>query len=272
MALNFLNDNIAVEVEKLCHKCKDLNETLHLNNTFEELKHGEGKEYTYNSLVFCLIDAVFSIGVNYKSVENTVKKYAKYYNLDLFEANEFDKHTINDFITNYENFNKMECSCNCELSFAKCVLQNLQRTSSKSGILKADACMKVAKKLRENNIFTIKDFREKNDDELNKIDDVIRNGVPGQSSGIMFSYLRMLAGDDNYCKPDRWIIRFLEENGLSDISKDNILIQKLFYDTCTKLREEGYIHLTPRYLDYQIWSYQRSKETPKKSKKKLKKG
>ena len=37
-----------------------------------------GKEYYYQSLPLCVIDAVFSIGVKYKSVQNVVARYCEY--------------------------------------------------------------------------------------------------------------------------------------------------------------------------------------------------
>jgi len=65
-------------------------------------------EYYYNSIVFCVIDAIYSIGANYSSTRNTVKRYADYYNLTQFRnygssPNSIDnEHTVSDFLVNIE--------------------------------------------------------------------------------------------------------------------------------------------------------------------------
>ena len=240
--------------ELFCHVCDDLSNDLQLNKTFQDLESG-GKEYTYNSLVFCVIDAVFSIGVKYKSVENTVKKYAEHYNLNLYDDKYFDTHTVSDFIKNNDSIS--ENSCSYEASMAKCVYNNQQRTSSRNGILKADACYQVAKTLNDNGINTLKDFQNLSLLQLHSLEKQIKK-IKGQSSGIMFSYLCMLAGDDNTCKPDRWIRRFLKDNGMAEIENNDEEIQELFRESCKRLRNK-YPNLTVRYLDYQIWAYQRAK-------------
>ena len=66
----------------------------------------------------------------------------------------------------------------------------------------------------------------------------------------------MLAGEENFIKPDRMVLRFIEScTGRS----------KLTIDEATKLVMEAYAtlaiefpSLTPRKLDREIWNYQRS--------------
>ena len=41
-------------------------------------------EYYYSCLPICIIDAVYSIGVTYKSVQNTVSRYADYFGIEKF--------------------------------------------------------------------------------------------------------------------------------------------------------------------------------------------
>ncbi len=57
------------EIKQLSDFCK---KTFNLN----ESKLSD--EYFYNSFSFCIIDAIFSIGVRYKSTQNTVKRYCDY--------------------------------------------------------------------------------------------------------------------------------------------------------------------------------------------------
>lgn len=246
------------DIKKFCDECIKRETELSLGGSFED-STSEGKEYTYNSIVFCLLDAVFSIGVNYKSVENTVNRYANYYDLDLYDESHFDEHKISDFIKNYEDFSAYN-NCECSPSFGKCILENKQNTSSKNGILKSEACYEIAKILRDEKIETLADIKpiiNKNDDKYYKLKEAICN-VKGQSSGIMFKYFCMLSGDENTCKPDRWIKDFLCEIKMDRIKDDNDEIIKLFQEACKELKTR-YPNITPRYLDYKIWSYQRNK-------------
>ena len=41
-----------------------------------------GREYYYNSLSLCVIDAVFSIGVRYESVRAVVRRYCQRFQID----------------------------------------------------------------------------------------------------------------------------------------------------------------------------------------------
>lgn len=231
--------------------CERVLESVNCEGTFSETV---GKEYSYNSLVFCLIDAVFSIGVKYTSVEKAVEHYANYYKLERFEPSHRDRHRIEDFITNYERFKKEKD--NPADSMAERVFNNRQKTSSRSGILKSEACYQVAIILRNNGINTLDDFQNLEPNDLEKLDKEIKK-VKGQSSGIMFSYFCMLAGSDDMCKPDRWIKRFLKNNNLESLEEDNEAIQELFKHACDKLKHD-YPEITVKYLDYQIWNYQKN--------------
>jgi len=42
------------------------------------------REYHYNSLSLCVIDAVFSIGVRYEGVRAVVRRYCEYFGLDQY--------------------------------------------------------------------------------------------------------------------------------------------------------------------------------------------
>lgn len=243
------------DLEIFCRECVKRENELALNKSFDNLESG-GKEYSYNSIFFCLIDAVFSIGVKYKSVENTVARYANYYNLDLYNDNFFDQHKLEDFINNYKSF--YNNSPAQDSSFAESVLKNRQRTSPKNGILKSEACYEIALKLYGFGINSLSDFRNLNINQICELEKIV-NTVKGQRSGIMFSYFCMLCGDENSCKPDRWIKRFLEEIGLEKIAKDNEKIQSLFQNASKKLKVY-YPNISTRYLDYQIWAYQKGKD------------
>lgn len=243
-------------VQKFCEECQKLKNDLKLDKTFSDLESG-GKEYFYNSLALCVIDAVFSMGARYKCAENAVENYVKYMGQNNFERK--DNHTITDFIKNCEPFKNDDFK-----NMAQEVFNNHQRTSSKNGILKAKACYEVAKKLKKSKVYTLQDFQNLSLEDTNALEQSVKE-VRGQSSGIMFSYLCMLAGDENICKPDRWIKRFLKDIGLTEIENDDKKIQELFCKACKQLKKD-YPSITPRYLDYQIWSYQRDKDKQKTKK------
>lgn len=224
----------------LANKCE---EVLDFDNPL-------GNEFHYSSLVFCVIDAVFSIGTHYSSTEKTVANYAYHFGLERYRTESLcSVHRISDFIKNYEQFGEPE-------SFAERVLHNRQRTSSTNGILKAEACYDVAKILQKHNIETIADFRSMSGETEKQVIAEIKQ-VKGQGSGVMIDYLFMLAGDENKFKPDRHLLSFV-----SDISGDNGEVSELI-ETTYRILKEKHSHLTVRQLDYLIWQYQRSADKKK---------
>ena len=92
----------------------------------------------YKSLPICILDAVFSIGVRYTSVVNVVNSYIGTFDLTISRTQTDEtEHTIRDFLTNVAKYDTVE-------DFSRNVLHNMQRTSSRNGILKAEACREVA--------------------------------------------------------------------------------------------------------------------------------
>ena len=87
------------------------------------------------------------------------------------------------------------------------VFKNKQRTSTKNGILKAEAVSLVAKVLVDS---TIENFSDTEDETktASAREGVVR--IPGQGSGISFDYFLMLAGRDEAVKSDRMIRGFVE--------------------------------------------------------------
>ena len=211
--------------------------------------NGDPFKNFYKSLPICILDAVFSIGVRYKSVTNTVNSYIDTFGLPkTCEVESSDEHTINSFLDNIGKYETIE-------AFAKDALHNMQRTSSQNGILKAEACRDVALVCKNHGINTLKDFREYADKK--SLDCDIR-AVKGQSSGIMLKYLYMLAGDESIVKPDRHVIRFIQENSDSPVKSQEEI--QLVMEQATSILRNTYPKLTVRYLDNLIWDYQRHKK------------
>ena len=83
----------------------------------------------YKSLPICILDAVFSIGVRYTSVVNVVNSYMATFDLTISRTQTDEtEHTIRDFLTNVAKYDTVE-------DFSKNVLHNMQRTSSRNGLV-----------------------------------------------------------------------------------------------------------------------------------------
>jgi len=210
------------------------------------------KEYSYSSITLCVIDAVWSLGVNYSAVENVVKKYCEFAKLGQFRA---DRHTlpprteqdsVSDLCERVERAGFEES--------AATIFCNRQRTSSRGGVLKAEAVYHFAKVLAERGVQHLQDAAAILESPA-EIEEQIRQ-IPGQHSGISFDYFLMLIGSEENVKPDRMIRRFLQEILGRDVEEADCL--SLVAGASRELKTR-YPHMTPRLLDYAIWSYQRER-------------
>ncbi len=205
-------------------------------------------EYYYNSLPFCLIDAIFSIGIRYTGVRKTVIHYCDHFGLDrlaspLTHSARKDDHRISDFLDNIGPYAASDYG-------AFDVYQSKCRTSTKGGMLKAQAVYEAAVILHNHHIETIHDINAMTDMTGLEADFC---AIRGQNSGISFSYLLMLSGDDSHMKIDRWLMRFCEKataskNYTTDDAENDLM-------TACRLLQKKYHSLTPRLLDHTIWNY-----------------
>ncbi len=226
------------DIQKIVSYCKS-------NLTFSNLSLVE--EYGYHNLPLCIIDAVFSIGVNYTSTENTVKRFCDYFSFTRLCEKELappsEQLSVTEFLQLHNGLTFPE--------MAEKVYQNKQRTSTRNGILKAEAVYLFAKVVQSFGVEYLQDVglilgNESFELKVAKI--------PGQSSGLSTRYFYMLAGDENFIKPDRMIRRFIYSAIQRDLSLDEC--QELLVAAHTELVKE-YPSLTPRSLDHQIWLCQR---------------
>ena len=209
--------------------------------------------YFYNSLTFCVIDSVFSIGVQYASVLNTVNNYAEFFKLKKYRSRTLDAYSniqdqelLSDLIKNID-------SLSIDF-FTKNIFKNKQRTSTRSGILKTEATYKFAMVLYENSINSFDDM-----EKLYKNSKVIKKGIeqiPGQKSGISFDYFLMLSGNKNLIKPDRMMTRYLERITNLKLSQDDLL---LILEQSSNFLQKEFKDINPRILDHEIWKHERSK-------------
>jgi hypothetical protein len=132
------------------------------------------------------------------------------------------------------------------------VFRNRQRTSTRSGILKAEAVYRFAKALQK---FGIDTFADTSKIRLGgRMRESIAN-IPGQGSGLTFKYFLMLAGHSDLIKPDRMVTDFVAD-ALSVRSVPSDLAESLILSACQSLRVE-FPELTPALLDSAIWKHQR---------------
>lgn len=202
-------------------------------------------EYYYHSLPNCVVDAIFSIGVRYTSTRNTVHKFCNHYELPIYSRPrlpESEQLSINQFLEWMNDFTPDE--------LAATVFQNRQRTSARNGILKAQAVRLFAQVLKSYKVDYLQDIPKIiSDSSFEK--DIAE--IPGQRSGLSTRYFYMLAGSDDYIKPDRMIRRFIHSAINQDLSMQEC--HDAIVGSYQNLKVE-YPNLTPRLLDFQIWSYQ----------------
>ena len=227
------------ELYRLAEQCKkDL--TLHNAKL--------SPEYYYQSLPYCVIDAVFSLGANYTSTKKAVINYCDYYNLQRLRTNKDlpskdQQESITQFIKRLQSHKPS--------TLAGTIFQNNQRTSTRNGILKAEAIFQFAKTLQQ---YNVDHFQDINKVITNKPFEEDIKKIKGQTKGISLNYFFMLAGTGNLIKPDTMIIRYLSRTLQRKVTVREAL--PLLQQT-TKLLQQEYPQLTPRLLDHQIWNYER---------------
>ena len=197
--------------------------------------------YYYSSLPLCVIDAVFSIGVKYTSAQNAVLSYCKACGLTPYDRSRTPdgSRRISQLIADLEGRSAQQA--------ADTVFQNHQRTSARSGILKAEAVLHFAKVLQRHGIETVADLYAAQD--LAAAAAEVQQ-IPGQKSGLSWQYFCMLAGDDSLAKPDRHILRFMEKQlGYRPTPQQ---AQHLMEETAAILHRD-HPNITVRLLDYAIW-------------------
>jgi hypothetical protein len=221
----------------------------HIRSTVDDLSTPlSGAAYGYSSLPLCVVDAVFSIGVRYQSTERTVSDFcARYHWQKDGRARTGEERTISDFLLILQPYE------DAWESMAKDLFHNRQRTSSRSGILKAEAVYRFSKTLQ---CFGVETFAEAL--RFGVRDDLVRaiKAIPGQASGLSYSYFLILAGNLDGVKADRMVTRFVANAlGVRKVSPE--LAEELVRKASALLQTE-FPTLFPSTLDNKIWKYQRS--------------
>lgn len=194
-----------------------------------------------NSLALCVLDAVWSLGVRYGSVENVLDRYRSWVrDVAGGDADRRDAHQLVEDIA----------VAGGHVRFAEDVVDNRARTSSRSGILKAEAVQLAAAALDELGVSTIDQFQRRYDDP--EVEAAWR-AVKGQRSGISWHYLRILAGVQDV-KADRMICAFVEQ--VLDRAVGPAEARELVVAAHEHLRGD-HPKVDLRTLDHAIWTHQR---------------
>jgi hypothetical protein len=228
------------DIDKIVNYCR---------NNLDLSKARLADEYSYRSLPLCVIDTIFSIGARYQSTDLTVKRFCAYFGLERLSLVRYpdpaSQISISEFLAIYDRIGIEE--------MANQVYQNRQRTSTRNGVLKAEAVWRVGVLLHGHGVEYLQDV----DSVIGERDFEEKfQAIPGQASGISLRYFYMLVGSDNYVKPDRMISRFIRS-----ATNKNLSIEEMHQAivSAAKLLSTEYPHLTPRLLDNLIWNYQRQR-------------
>jgi hypothetical protein len=229
------------EVRALYDCCKN-----HLDLENAELS----PEYYYNSLPLCVIDAVFSPMIRYSKTRQIVIDFCNKAGIKRLREHGSpyppveEQFSLDHFLDIHE-----------ERSFEEIAVQfynSRHRTSTRSGILKSEACYRFARVLRDYEVNYFQDLPPLIGDKGLELS---LKKIPGQKSGVTTKYFYMLAGQEDYIKPDRWITRFTE----SCLGRQ--VDSREAYHLIMSAHEYLAIDfptLTPRELDHEIWKHQQS--------------
>jgi hypothetical protein len=219
-------------------------------------KAGKGPPFYWASIPLCIIDSIFSIQAKYEAVVRPlVNRWCDSFSPRWAGEQEAKPKgnvgpTILDFIGILED----RLSRGAKY---KDLFQNSQRTSSTNGILKADAVHRFAKALVDGGVNQFDDLGEC---EKLRAAEIEVKRIPGQKSGITFTYFLMLAGDEGFVKGDTHVRRFV--NDALGLDWTNLLPVKqaieLVSAAAAELKREC-SEITTAKLDYAIWNYQRTR-------------
>lgn len=217
---------------------KYIEKKLNLSNSIFDL----AVEYEYSCVPLSVIDAIYSIRLNYSTTKKIVKNYCEYYHIAIYKNDDNHKiHSVTDLINNI-NEKGFE-------SFATDVLESKNKTAGANPILKSEAVYYFAEILRNNGIECFNDFKKADKEKLKR---ELLN-VHGQGMAVV-NYFFMLCGDEDICKPDTHLLEFLTCAEERNVKPDEALV--LIKSAVSELKKD-YPNMTVRRLDYIIWLHRK---------------
>jgi hypothetical protein len=235
-------------------------EPLVLNRLLQTVAHVDltrplSDGYFYAHLGHCVTDAVYSIGAHYSSTRAVPARYAAYQGLTLYRPAAVrpglppvaDQQTLGAFVASLAPLS--------DEALAAQVFGNAQRTSTRNGILKAEAVRRFAQVLVRHGIHTFQDVDALLHD-LNRQAQIEAeiHAIPGQGSGLSWDYFLMLAGGPDGVKADRMILRWLARVlGYTPQRAEAIALVR---GLAKVLQAQG-VATHARHLDHCIWNAER---------------
>ena len=194
-----------------------------------------------SSLALCVLDSIWSIGIRYSTVKKVLNLYLQQRGLAGLSASQACTDGPTEFLGWYPALGQP--SSPERLAEA---VQNQNRTSSRGGVLKAEAVIQAMTLLQQLGIETTDALLER-EDELGSL---WKSQIAGQRSGISWTYLLMLAGKPGV-KPDRMVHRFMTRMGAPRGMSPEEFVALIH----TELDDS---RITPSDVDHQIWLTERS--------------
>lgn len=196
-----------------------------------------------NGLALCVIDSVQSPAVRYASVGNVLDRYRAYRRAQgANPGTDGVSHLLATFV---------------ELGGPDAWaarIGNRHRTSTRGGVLKAEAIRDAAATLAAEGIKTTAALRtaSANPPRIARAEAQWRT-VRGQRSGITWRYLLMLAGVPGV-KPDRMVCRFVAD--ALGLPRGNL---PPAFALAILVAAAGVMGVAPTALDHAVWRYQRGR-------------
>lgn len=197
-----------------------------------------------DGLALCVIDSVQSTGVNYTSVGKVLDRYRTYRRAQGADP------AADGAVELLATFDELGGT---DAWASRSGTRN--RTSTRGGILKAEAIREAARVLTAGGIDTTTDLRAAADDEA-RLEPVWKAWctVKGQRSGITWRYVLMLAGVPGV-KPDRMICRFVADAlGAPRRSVGPEFAAEIVTAAAPEL------DMSATALDHAIWRFQRGRK------------
>lgn len=206
------------------------------------------REQRWAHLSLCVLDAVFSIGARYGTTVRTCETYARHAGITTLDRGDGP---IGTSAEQPLEALVAEVQAVGDDRFAAEVLANRQRTSSRGGVLKAEAARRYAEALVRAGVHRYSDVEALLDDaaRLAALEEELRR-VPGNGTGdVRLGYLWMLVGHDRMIKPDRMVLRWLAR----------VLGRAVSVAEARTLLEGAALELgcTPWELDHAVWNAER---------------
>lgn len=205
------------------------------------------RKLRWTSITFCVVDAVFSIGARYDSVVvPLVTRVAD--NFDVDERTQpaaaplpADPIPLDAFLKTFGSVDDLVA------------VTNRQKTSTRGGILKADAVIQHANILAHHGVRTLADAQALLTDtrRLDAVETDLRTVRGEGAAGVRRGYLWMLVGADDAIKPDRMVLRWLEDH---DVNVNASAARDVLRVVTDRLNSTTGRQVTLWEVDHAIWS------------------